>query len=424
MEFTYAAYGKLIALLREKGYSFSNYENYKQHDKVVILRHDVDMDLQKALELARYESSLGVHSTYYILISSDFYNAFSKKNVDLINEISNLGHDIGLHFDEEKYKDSADMILELEREVDLLESFINQKINSVSMHRPSQKTLDDDWIIRGGNVINSYSKVFFHDFKYVSDSRCNWREDIYEIVNSGKYERLHILTHPIWYNQKERSTKQILSDFIKRAQTMRYITLDQNFRDLQSVLTVREAEVLPRSMSEINNKCFESDRLIFSPISVEDTEGIYKYGKDAETCKFLNWGPYRSIEEADAFVNKKIASDDMQWIIKDRCTGMIVGGIRLYDVDMKNKFASVSYIQNIGNCGNGYMTESLMAMLKFAEDIGFDTIYTYYIEENTKSEKVMQRAGMEKDEEFSDTVIIKGQMHKEKRYYKKLGEKE
>ena len=31
---------------------------------------------------------------------------------------------------------------------------------------------------------------------------------------------------------------------------------------------------------------------------------------------------------------------------------------------------------------------------------------------------------MEKDEEFSDTVIIKGQMHKEKRYYKKLGEKE
>lgn len=423
MEFTYDAYGKLIALLREKGYSFSDYKNYKQHEKVVILRHDVDMDLKKALEMARFENSHGVHSTYYVLISSDFYNAFSKKNVEIINKISELGHDIGLHFDEEKYKGSNDIISELEKEVNLLEAFTGHTIASVSMHRPSQKTLEEGWIIRGGSVINSYSKEFFHDFKYVSDSRCNWREDICGIVNSEKYDRLHILTHPIWYNQKARSTKQVLSDFVKSARTMRYITLDQNFRDLQSVLTEREAEVIPRFMSEINNRCFDSDRLVFTPICEEDTEGIYEYGKDAETCRFLNWGPYESIEEADVFVKKKIASDDMQWMIKDKYTGNIVGGIRLYDVDINNKCASVSYIQSRRSCGNGYMTESLVAMLKFAEQHGFEIIYTYYIEENIKSERVMQRAGMEKDKGFIDEIIIKGQMHKENRYYKKLGEK-
>ena len=81
--------------------------------------------------------------------------------------------------------------------------------------------------------------------------------------------------------------------------------------------------------------------------------------------------------EADVFVKKKIASDDMQWMIKDKYTGNIVGGIRLYDVDINNKCASVSYIQSRSSCGNGYMTESLVAMLKFAEQHGFEIIYTY-----------------------------------------------
>lgn len=27
-----------------------------------------------------------------------------------------------------------------------------------------------------------------------------WREDVDDIVCSGKYKKLHILTHPIWYD--------------------------------------------------------------------------------------------------------------------------------------------------------------------------------------------------------------------------------
>lgn len=55
MNFTYESYKELINLLREHRYSFTNYHNYKQYEKPVILRHDVDSSLDKAVTLAKVE---------------------------------------------------------------------------------------------------------------------------------------------------------------------------------------------------------------------------------------------------------------------------------------------------------------------------------------------------------------------------------
>ena len=43
MNFTYNDYRKLIALLRDNGYTFANYHNFTEHNRCVIMRHDVDI---------------------------------------------------------------------------------------------------------------------------------------------------------------------------------------------------------------------------------------------------------------------------------------------------------------------------------------------------------------------------------------------
>lgn len=103
MDFTYDGYIGLIDLLKSKGYIFSNYVNCHEFDKTIIMRHDVDMSLNKALEFAKLEYDNNIKSTYFVLISTNFYNVFSKESRDILNEIRALGHDIGLHFDEKKY---------------------------------------------------------------------------------------------------------------------------------------------------------------------------------------------------------------------------------------------------------------------------------------------------------------------------------
>lgn len=52
MTFTYEGYLGLLNLLKVNGYKTGNYHNWKEYEKCAILRHDVDTDLQKALEMA------------------------------------------------------------------------------------------------------------------------------------------------------------------------------------------------------------------------------------------------------------------------------------------------------------------------------------------------------------------------------------
>lgn len=240
MNFTYEDYEKMIELLWEKGYSFCNYKETYTEKKVCVLRHDVDTDIGAALKFAQIEKKLGVKSTYFILSRSDFYNPYSKQNTDRIHKIHECGHDIGLHFDEKicKVQNELECISRISEEAICMEKMLNLPISSVSMHRPSKQTLEANYRIPG--IINSYSKMFFEEFKYVSDSRRNWREDIEQIIESEQYSYLHILTHPIWYRENELETREILLDFIRNGNKERYVTLSGEFTKLEEFVSEKD----------------------------------------------------------------------------------------------------------------------------------------------------------------------------------------
>lgn len=238
MKFTYTAYTELIRLLTEKKYVITKYDNYQDYDNCVILRHDIDMDVEKAYLLAQKEQELGIKSTYFVCVTSEHYNCYSKKNQILIKNIRDLGHTIGLHFDEMAYPDDVGIVSnvtkDIEKEMKLLSDMLEMNINAFSFHRPTKKILDANIKIQG--KINAYDDVFFKEFEYVSDSRMFWRKPILDLIREKQSSRLCILTHPIWYNEKEVEQSEILTNFIKRANSERYYFLKDNFRDLDSVL--------------------------------------------------------------------------------------------------------------------------------------------------------------------------------------------
>ena len=135
------------------------------------MRHDIDFSLIKALKFAELEHGLGVASTYFVLLSTDFYNPASAKSIDIIHRIAKLGHGIGLHFDEKKYKlaNGGGVIKHILRESHVLSKIIDMPISTVSMHRPTKQMLEANLQIPG--VINSFSFTFIHNFKYLTDSR-------------------------------------------------------------------------------------------------------------------------------------------------------------------------------------------------------------------------------------------------------------
>lgn len=245
MEFTYKAYTKLIDLLKKHNYSFTDYSDFGLTDKSVILRHDVDYDLHRVLKMAELEKEQGVSSTYFVLATSDFYNIMSKESQEILHKLQNLGHRIGLHFDEKRYDFTeenwnGDKIKELIKyEAGILSKMAGGgAITAVSMHRPSKSTLESDLQIDG--MANSYSKKFFTEFKYLSDSRMRWRENAEEIIVSEDYSRIQLLTHPFWYFEEPRPMKDIIADFIYARGDVakyRYEIFDNNFSRLEEVLT-------------------------------------------------------------------------------------------------------------------------------------------------------------------------------------------
>jgi len=216
--FTYEGYKNLLNILLTNKFKFKSFQSSYTERKVVVLRHDVDLSLQPALKIAQIEHEAGVNSTFFVFISTNFYNVFSKESSQQINEIIKYGHMIGLHFDESKYEisDSNDLEIKINEERKLLEFVIEKPVDVVSMHKPSPSILNNN--IEFQTIINTYSRKFINDFKYVSDSRMNWKEDIKKIIASGNFNRLHILTHPIWYSNFNGSARIRLLDFVNNFQ--------------------------------------------------------------------------------------------------------------------------------------------------------------------------------------------------------------
>ena len=242
MEFTYEAYKGMILNLRNNKYKVVGYDNdFKE--KTVILRHDIDFSLEKALNIAKLENQLGVFSTFFVLLSTDFYNMNSIKSLEILKNIIKLGGKIGLHFDEKKYliNEKNDYIKYISYELEIISTILEFPIDIVSMHRPSKNFLEMD--LKIPNAINSYQKKFFTEFKYVSDSRMHWRENIEEIINSKKYQNLHILTHPFWYNFNKEEREYKIKKFLNESIFERYNSLNENIKDFEQILS---KEVLKR----------------------------------------------------------------------------------------------------------------------------------------------------------------------------------
>jgi hypothetical protein len=188
------------------------------------------------------------------LLTGDFYNVFSAQNKTILKEIAGLGHRIGLHFDEMTYFNS-DMVLQqsekietlalseqlchlIQEEAVMLSNALDLKIDTVSMHRPSKFCLKSDLKIPG--IINSYGQEFFKGFKYLSDSRRHWREDVLEYIQEEKFQKLHILTHAFWYHETEINLKDTLIAYLEKAKNDRYEILDRNITRLSDALAGKD----------------------------------------------------------------------------------------------------------------------------------------------------------------------------------------
>lgn len=196
-EFSTEGYTALVRALIGRGYTVRSFANAEPGARHLILRHDIDMSLEAAVPIAEAEAALGVSAVYFVLVRSELYNPFAPPGAAALARIGSLGHEIGLHFDAALY---TEVTLEqaAARECDMLETFIDRPVHTISFHRPHAVLLGREGLLAGRR--HAYEPRFFRDMGYSSDSRGGWRHGhplTHAAVSAGR--ALQLLTHPIWW---------------------------------------------------------------------------------------------------------------------------------------------------------------------------------------------------------------------------------
>lgn len=225
LDFTYESYYTFLKYMKAVNsiYSFDSLTADTQSG--FILRHDIDFDLLCAKKIFEIEKSLGISSTFFVLISGDFYNIHSKENRKILNEISSFS-EIGLHFDPTIYEgDGYCMTSEMIREKNIIEAIIKKEVKSISLHNPS---LHNQYPIFEG-LRNAYAKEYFNTDLYFSDSSMSFRnKDPYDMVTKGKYNLVQVLIHPIHFSVTSKVYPDIFSDKFERDMLSFDIFMKQN----------------------------------------------------------------------------------------------------------------------------------------------------------------------------------------------------
>jgi len=202
-DFTINEYVDLIRIAKSN-YRFVDYNLTELKGNFILMRHDCDFSLNRALRIAQIENDNSVISTFFINPHCEFYNVLEKSQTKILKKILELGHNIGLHFDLFYYDvSSEDQLNDLVgKEAQWLQSLLECKIKAFSYHNPSNLCLTWDQIEYGG-LINCYSNFFQNNVPYCSDSNGYWRfRRLRDVLEQATDPCLQILTHPGWWQEK------------------------------------------------------------------------------------------------------------------------------------------------------------------------------------------------------------------------------
>lgn len=219
-DFTMSKYKELCLTLLSNNYTPLTVYSYlkmerQSNDRLIMLRHDVDRKPDKALQMAKLESDLGIKSTYYFRCVKGIFN------LGIMARINSYGHEIGYHYEVlSKAKGDYEKAIELfRRELDEFKKIC--KIQTICMHGSPLSRYDnrDLWkrydFKEFGLAGEAYLSI--KDVSYFSDTGRSWNwknkvrdflqdnknevfiqttDELIKLIKENKIGKLYLLVHP------------------------------------------------------------------------------------------------------------------------------------------------------------------------------------------------------------------------------------
>jgi hypothetical protein len=190
MDFTLIEYQHLLNALIAEKYNFQTYSDYIKtpKERVIILRHDVDLLPYNSLDFAKIQAKLNIQGTYYFRAVPESWDE------NVIKTIHSLGHEIGYHYESlTTCKGNMDKAFEdFKSNLDKLRQIA--PVSTICMHgspmsKYDSKQLWENYSYRELEIIGEpYFDIDFNKFLYLTDTGMKWngeKTSIRDFVNSS-----------------------------------------------------------------------------------------------------------------------------------------------------------------------------------------------------------------------------------------------
>ncbi len=200
--FTLANYRHYLELAHSCGYTFRGFhESEASSSREILLRHDIDYAPRFAPPLAEIEAGLGVRATYCVLLDCPWYRLHAPRHRAALRAVLDCGHWLGLHFDASAIASDDDVRRRVIEDAARLGAEFDVQVQVVSFHNPGRRPVAH--LTLPEPLIHTYSRPFFQDIAYISDSNQDWRgNDLAAVLRRRQYLRLQLLIHPFWWRQE------------------------------------------------------------------------------------------------------------------------------------------------------------------------------------------------------------------------------
>lgn len=197
--FSPEGYGELLDAIIAGRYRLRGFDVAQPAEQMLLLRHDVDLSLEAAVEMAELEHAKGIRATYLLMTRSVFYNLASPAGEAAYARLRELGHWVGHHA--------------LHPHVDPV---VDPGFDRVmAWHNPDPAFMEDavpGWV----NVMEPRFTGGFA-WTYRSDSKQSWRRgDPTAELADARFPWLQLLIHPVLWMRGRDGMRATIDEYLAR----------------------------------------------------------------------------------------------------------------------------------------------------------------------------------------------------------------
>ena len=157
----------------------------------------------------------------------------------------------------------------------------------------------------------------------------------------------------------------------------------------------------------------ETERLTLRGMRVSDAEDMFAYARDEPVTRYLTWTPHPNLKHTKdylTYVGQRYRTGDFfDWAVVCKEDGRMIGTCGFTSFDFASDCAEIGYVLNPDYHGRGLASEAVREVVSFGfKELSLHRIEAKFIQENTRSLRLMERVGMKFEGYQRESLLVKG----------------